>query len=57
MASAVDNRYQQQKPAVMGLVTGDEDRFGAFVVQQWLERLLGVLPSKNANSWPVFFAA
>lgn len=57
IAGGVDDVDLQLKPAVMGLLGGDGDLLGAAVVQQGLERLLGVLLCKDAHPWAVFFAA
>jgi hypothetical protein len=39
----------QVEPAVVGLLDGDGDVLGAAVIEQWLERLLGVLLGEFAD--------
>lgn len=56
IAGGVGDVDLQVKPAVVGLLDGDGDVLGTAVIEQRLERLLGVLFGELADPWQVFGA-
>lgn len=56
VAGGVGDVDLQVEPAVVGLFDGNGDVLGAAVIEQRLERLLGVLLGALADPWQVFGA-